>query len=118
MDITGLGKPETFDFLGFKHISGRTRKGCYCLIRKSRRDRMRAKLKAIKDELRRRMHDPIPEQGQWLRQVVRGYFAYHAVATNSPSLAAFRHYVGRLWLQTLRRRSQKDLFRGIDSAAS
>ena len=71
---------------------------------------MRAKLRAIKDELRRRMHDPIPQQGQWLRQVVRGYFAYHAVPTNLRSLAVFRHFVERLWLNTLRRRSQKDRF--------
>ena len=71
----GLGKLETFNFLGFTPISGRTQKGSFILIRKSRRDRMRAKLRAIKDELRRRMHDPIPHQGQWLRQVVRGYFA-------------------------------------------
>ena len=106
----GLGKPQTLDFLGFKHISGRTQKGSFSLIRKSRRDRMQAKLRAIKDELRQRMHDPIPQQGQWLRQVVRGYFAYHAVPTNLRSLAVFRHFVERLWLNTLRRRSQKDRF--------
>ena len=106
----GLGKPETFNFLGFTHIAGRTQKGRFLLIRKTRRDRMRAKLKAIKEELRQRMHDSIPEQGRWLRQVVRGYFAYHAVPTNSRSLAAFRYFVERLWLRTLRRRSQKDRF--------
>ena len=69
---------------------------------------MRAKLGAIKAELRRRMHDPIPQQGQWLRQVVRGYFAYHAVPTNIASLSAFRHHVGDLWRRALKRRSQKD----------
>lgn len=106
----GLGKPETFNFLGFTHIAGRTRNGRFLLIRKTRRDRMRAKLKAIKEELRQRMHDPIPLQGRWLRQVVRGYFAYHAVPTNIRSLSAFRYFVGRQWLRTLRRRSQKDRF--------
>ena len=106
----GLGKPETFNFLGFTHIAGRTQKGRFLLIRKTRRDRMRAKLRAIKAELRQRMHDSIPEQGKWLRQVVRGYFAYHAVPTNIRSLVAFQYFVGRLWLQTLRRRSQKDRF--------
>lgn len=106
----GLGKPETFNFLGFTHIAGRTHKGRFLVIRKTRRDRMRAKLRAIKDELRQRMHDSIAQQGEWLRQVVRGYFAYHAVPTNIRSLAAFRYFVGRLWLQTLRRRSQKDRF--------
>jgi group II intron reverse transcriptase/maturase len=106
----GLGKPETFNFLGFTHIAGRTQKGRFLLLRKTRRDRMRAKLQAIKEALRQRMHDPIPDQGRWLRQVVRGYFAYHAVPTNLRRLGAFRHHVGRLWLQTLRRRSQKDRF--------
>src|SRR5499425_2623775 len=106
----GLGKPETFKFLGFIFICGRTRKGKFQLIRKSRRDRMRAKLKEVKENLRRQMHQPIPDQGHWLVQVMRGYFAYHAVPTNFPALSAFRYYVTRLWLRTLRRRSQKDQF--------
>jgi RNA-directed DNA polymerase len=106
----GLGKPETFKFLGFLFICGRSRKGKFQLKRKSRRDRMRAKLSEIKEELRRRMHQAIPEQGRWLAQVIRGYFAYHAVPTNFPALSAFRNYVRRLWLRTLRRRSQKDRF--------
>src|SRR5215813_12553376 len=106
----GLGKPDTFKFLGFIFICGRSRKGKFLLKRKSRRDRMRAKLSEIKEELRRRMHQAIPEQGRWLAQVIRGYFAYHAVPTNFPALSAFRHYVRRLWLRTLRRRSQKDRF--------
>jgi RNA-directed DNA polymerase len=106
----GLGKPETFKFLGFVFISGRSRKGKFQLKRKSRRDRMRAKLSEIKEELRRRMHLPIPEQGRWLAHVIRGYFAYHAVPTNSPALSAFRYHIERLWLRTLRRRSQKDRF--------
>src|SRR6267143_408036 len=104
----GLGKPATFTFLGFTHICGRSRAGYFQLKRKTRRDRMRAKLKALKAELRRRMHAPIPEQGRWLTQVVRGYFAYHAVPTNTRSLAAFRYHVTVLWHRTLRRRSQKD----------
>jgi group II intron reverse transcriptase/maturase len=106
----GFGKPETFKFLGFVFICGRTRKGKFQLKRKSRRDRLWAKLSEIKEELRRRMHQAIPEQGRWLAQVTRGYFAYHAVPTNFPALSAFRHYVKRLWLRTLRRRSQKDRF--------
>jgi group II intron reverse transcriptase/maturase len=104
----GLGKPETFNFLGFTFICGRSRSGKFLLKRKSRRDRMRTKLKEIKEEMRRRMHQPIPEQGKWLAQVVRGYFAYHAVPTNFPALGAFHHHIKRLWLCTLRRRSQKD----------
>src|SRR5512133_1882969 len=104
----GLGKPETFKFLGFTHICGQSRRGKFLLKRRTRRDRMRAKLTEIKEELRRRMHQPIPEQGQWLAQVVRGFFAYHAVPTNFPALRAFHHHVTVSWLRTLQRRSQKD----------
>src|SRR5262245_48547392 len=71
---------------------------------------MRAKLSEIKEELRRRMHQPIPDQGRWLAQVIRGYFVYHAVPTNFSALSAFRYHIRRLWLRTLRRRSQKDNF--------
>ena len=106
----GLGKPETFTFLGFVLICGKSRRGAFQLQRKTRRDRMRAKLQEIKAELRRRMHQTIPAQGNWLRQVVTGHFAYYAVPTNSRALSAFRHYVADLWRRTLRRRSQKDGF--------
>src|SRR5450631_1389849 len=104
----GLGKPETFTFLGFIFICSKTRRGKFQIKRKSRRDRMRAKLQAIKQELRRRMHQPIPEQGKWLQQVVTGYFNYHAVPTNSSTLTAFLFHVTNLWRRTLRQRSQKD----------
>ena len=104
----GPGKPETFNFLGFTFICGRSRRGNFLLKRKSRRDRVRAKLKEIKEELRRRMHWPIPAQGGWLAQVVRGFFAYHAVPTNFEALGKFRCQIVRLWRRTLRRRSQRD----------
>ena len=104
----GLGKPETFTFLGFVFICGRSMRGNKFLIhRRTRRDRMRAKLKEIKEELRKRMHQPIPEQGRWLRQVVAGYFNYHAVPTNSAALAAFRYHATNLWRRSLARRSQR-----------
>jgi RNA-directed DNA polymerase len=106
----GLSRPETFTFLGFTHICGRSRRGHFQLQRKTRMDRQRAKLQDIKAELRRRMHQPIPLQGSWLRQVVTGHFAYYAVPTNARALSAFRHYVTDLWRRTLRRRSQKDGF--------
>ncbi len=86
----GLGKPETFNFLGFTFICSKSQRGTFLIKRKTRRDRVRAKLQAIKQELRRRMHQPIPEQGKWLGQVVRGYFNYFAVPTNGPTLSAFR----------------------------
>jgi RNA-directed DNA polymerase len=104
----GLGKPETFTFLGFIFICGKSRRGAFQLQRKSRGDRMRAKLREIKEALRKRMHEPIPEQGRWLKQVVSGFFAYHAVPTNIRALGAFRYHVTDLWRRTLRRRSQKD----------
>jgi len=103
----GLGKPETFTFLGFTFICGRTRRGAFQLQRKTRSDRMRARLRAIQVDLRRRMHDAIPEQGRWLHSVVIGYFAYHAVPTNLRALCAFRHHVIDLWRRSLRRRGQK-----------
>lgn len=87
---------------------GRSRKGQFLLRRITRADRRRAKLRELKEELRRRMHQPIPIQGAWLKQVVTGHFAYYAVQTNSRGLSAFRHWVGDLWRRTLRRRSQKD----------
>src|SRR5262244_1000195 len=106
----GLGKPETFNFLGFTFISGKSRRGHFLIKRKTRRDRMQAKLQEIKKELRERMHQPIPKQGQWLKQIVTGYFHYHAVPTNSRALARFRHHIAHLWLRVLRRRSQRDGF--------
>jgi group II intron reverse transcriptase/maturase len=107
---SGLGKPETFMFLGFTFICGKSRNGRFQLQRKTRGDRMRTKLRTIKEELWRRLHWPIPEQGKWLKQIVSGHFAYFAVPTNARALAAFRHHVEELWRRTLRRRSQKDGF--------
>ncbi len=103
----GLGKPETFKFLGFVLICGKSRRGDFQIRRKSRRDRMRAKLREIKEGLRQRRHVPIPETGKWLAQVVAGYFAYHAVPTNSPAIGAFRYHVTVLWHRQLCRRSQR-----------
>jgi len=103
----GRSKPETFKFLGFVLICGKSRRGDFQIWRKSRRDRMRGKLREIKEALRQRMHRPIPETGKWLAQVVAGYFAYHAVPTNSPAIAAFRYHVVILWHRQLLRRSQR-----------
>jgi RNA-directed DNA polymerase len=103
----GLGKPETFSFLGFTLICGRSLRGRFLLKRRSRRDRMKAKLKEVAGELRRRMHQTIPEQGTWLKQVVTGYFRYHAVPTNSAALGTFRDEIIARWRWTLHRRSQK-----------
>jgi RNA-directed DNA polymerase len=104
----GEGKPETFNFLGFTHICARTQRGRFRLSRHTRRDRMQGKLLEITEDLRRRWHQDVAEQGRWLGSVVRGFFAYHAIPTNSRALSAFRHHVVDLWRRALRRRSQRD----------
>ncbi|MGH3576967.1 MAG: group II intron reverse transcriptase/maturase [Mycobacterium sp.] len=105
--VRGLGKPETFDFLGFTHICAKSRSGRFWLKRITISKRMRAKLKQVNDQLTRRMHQPVPEQGRWLASVVRGHMAYYAVPGNTQAVAAFRDQVTRYWLRALRRRSQK-----------
>jgi len=102
----GLGKPETFDFLGFKHICGKTKKGRFLVLRQTVRKRMQAKLQQVKIELRRRMHDPVPEVGEWLKSVVSGHIRYFGVPGNGHALAHFRFTVSNLWHRTLCRRSQ------------
>jgi hypothetical protein len=104
----GEGKPETFNFLGFTHICGTNYKsGKFTVHRKTIGKRMAAKLKQIRVELRKQMHESPKATGQWLAQVVRGYFQYHAIPGNWDRLKAFRNEVLRMWLQTLRRRSQR-----------
>jgi RNA-directed DNA polymerase len=103
----GEGKPETFDFLGLTHISGKDRNGGYAVKRKTIGKRMRAKLLEIKQQLRRRMHEPVARTGPWLRSIVQGYFNYHAVPGNLDSLSAFRNRVTRLWRTVLIHRGQK-----------
>jgi RNA-directed DNA polymerase len=103
----GEGKPETFDFLGFTHMCSRTRKGKFAVRRKSIRKRMATKLKEINKTLKRIRHRPIEEQGRWLRAVVQGWYNYHAVPRNGPSLKRFYDAVCRHWIKALRRRGQK-----------
>ena len=79
-----LGKPETFQFLGFTFICGQSRRGRFLLKRKSRGDRMRAKLMEVREEMRWRRHQPVREQGKWLGQVVRGFFTYHGTTQCRP----------------------------------
>ena len=104
----GLGKPETFQFLGFTHVCGKTRKtGRFKLRRITDSKRVRAKLLAVKREMARRMHQPVPEQGRWLTSVLRGHYQYYAVPDNIEALRAFREGLVRHWLRSLRRRSQR-----------
>ena len=103
----GAGKPGTFEFLGFTHICARSRSGRFKLKRVTSKKRMRAKLREVKAELRRRWHLPIPDQGRWLGAVVRGHLNYYAVPDNGEALEAFRTQVTRHWHRALRRRSQR-----------
>jgi len=103
----GDPKPETFVFLGFMHICAKDRRGRFKLSRVTSKKKMRTKLGAVKTEMRRRMHHPIPEQGQWLARVLQGHYNYYGVPHNSRALSNFRLQVTRLWLQSLRRRSQR-----------
>jgi RNA-directed DNA polymerase len=104
----GQGKPETFNFLGFTHICGQKRSnGMFTVLRRTMSKRKRTKLKAVKTELRKRMHQRVAEVGKWLQSVIEGHNRYYGVPSNLPSLGSFRHHVGRYWYRTLRRRSQK-----------
>jgi len=104
----GEGKPETFDFLGFTHFCTRSYKwGSFVIGRKTIKKRMRAKLKVIKTELRKRMHDPVAQTGAWVKQMLKGHLNYYAVSGNHPSMWWFCNQVRWLWLKTLQRRSQK-----------
>jgi len=102
----GLGKPETFDFLGFTHICAKTRNGRFTVRRQTMRKRLHAKLSEVKTELRRRMTQSIPEQGAYLRAVVLGHARYYGVPGNGPALQVFRHQLVWHWVRSLRRRGQ------------
>ena len=103
----GLGKPETFAFLGFTHICGKTSNGRFQLKRITEAKRLRAKLREVKTELMRRRHLPVPEQGRWLASVVRGHLAYYAVPGNGKAVNSFRYVAIQHWHRALRRRSQR-----------
>lgn len=105
----GEGKPETFNFLGFTHICGKTKKGKFAVLRQTMRKKMVAKLADLKEELRRRCHRPIREQGMYLKSVLEGHYRYYGVPRNRGKLRSFLRAVTRLWWQALRRRSQKPL---------
>ena len=104
----GLGKPETFDFLGFTHYCATRRSGGgFVLGRTPVRKRMRAKLRQIKEQLKATRHDGVEAQGKWLAQVLRGWLAYYAVPMSAPAITAFRHHLVDRWLHAIRRRGQK-----------
>ncbi len=103
----GKGRPETFDFLGFTHLCGRSKRGKFLLVRRTIKKRMRSKLQTIKSELMRRRHFPVPDQGRWIARVVRGHYAYYGVPTNTRDLQAFRSQIIRYWRHALMRRSQR-----------
>jgi len=103
----GEGKPETFNFLGFTHVCATTRKGKFCVKRRTMAKRMRAKLVSLSQTLRKRMHQSTAQVGAWLRLVLIGHYRYYGVPFNYRSLSAFRHQVLKRWRRVLRRRSQR-----------
>jgi group II intron reverse transcriptase/maturase len=103
----GLGKPETFDFLGFTHIAGLSREGKFQLKRRTSRKKRRAKLAFLKEEIRRRRHHRVVKQHAWLSSVLVGHYRYYGVPTNYAALAQFRHHVSWTWTRSLQRRSQR-----------
>jgi RNA-directed DNA polymerase len=102
----GLGKPETFAFLGFTHICGTSRGGGYLILRHTIRQRLREKLRQVKETIGRLMHRPVAEQGLYLKQVMNGFFNYFAVPTNSRAINSFYRHVAWYWRRALRRRGQ------------
>lgn len=104
----GAGKPETFNFLGFTHICGKTRHGKFCVLRQTMAKKKQAKLADLTKKMRKRMHHPIRETGPWLRTILLGHYQYYGVPRNGRALSAFRYHVLMLWRKTLKRRSQKN----------
>jgi group II intron reverse transcriptase/maturase len=103
----GEGKPETFDFLGFTHSCAKTRNGKFKVLRQTMRKRWQAKVKAVRAELKRRLHFSVEQQGAYLRSVVLGHMQYFGVPSNGPALGAFRNAIVFVWRWILKRRSQK-----------
>jgi group II intron reverse transcriptase/maturase len=103
----GEKKPETFTFLGFVHQCGTSPRGLFMVWRQTANKRMVAKLKQIKQTLRRRMHEPLDQIGAWLRSVSQGFYQYHAVPGNLRAMNTFRHRLRRMWRSTLRHRRQR-----------
>jgi len=103
----GEGKPETFDYLGFTHICGKTRKGSFAVLRQTMRKKMQRKLMELKKELRKRMHTSISEVGKWLRSVLAGHYRYYGVPSNSNRMSLFRYQLVCYWKWIICRRSQR-----------
>jgi hypothetical protein len=105
---TGRRQPETFDFLGFTHISARGPDGRFRVVRRTARKKRSARLSALRAQMRARRHDPVPEQHQWLVSVLRGHANYYGVPGNSSSMHSFRHQVRNFWHHVLQRRGQRN----------
>jgi RNA-directed DNA polymerase len=105
--LDGRKKPETFHFLGFTHCCGITRDGKFIVCRITTKKRLKAKLRAVKIGLRKRMHQSIGEQATWLSSVIRGYYQYHAIPGNYKAISTFQYLMTCMWYKTLKRRSPK-----------
>ena len=109
----GRKKPDTFDFLGFTHISTQQKYG-FDLVRRTSRKKRQAKLAEIREQLRKRRHEPVRETHKWLSAVLRGHYAYYGVPTNKRGLRSFRANIRHAWYRQLSRRSQKSMLTVAD----
>jgi RNA-directed DNA polymerase len=103
----GLGKPETFDFLGFTHLMSVTRHGKPQLHRRTSRKKRQAKLAELREACWKRRHDSAVAQHAWLCQVLQGHYRYYGVPTNYESLRRFQRRVEWTWHRSLQRRSHR-----------
>ena len=100
----GAGSPGSFDFLGFTHYWGRSRRSFAVVKRRTSRSRLSRALGKIADWCRKHRHRPVREQQQTLGQKLRGHFAYYGITGNMEALQRFRREVLRVWRQWLQRR--------------
>ena len=104
----GYGKSPTFEFLGFTHYCGTTRKsGKFMVWRKTSKKRMNKRLKELRIELMKRRHRPIQETAEWLKSVLQGHYNYFGVSGNISSMSLFAYELNKAWYRSLCRRSQR-----------
>jgi RNA-directed DNA polymerase len=113
----GHRRPETFEFLGFTHIAGQSRRGAFLLNRRTSGKKRKAKLESLREDMRRRRHQPVPAQFAWLSSVLEGHYRYYGVPTNSRALRSFRECVRESWHRQLQRRSQRAQWNGEQRTA-
>jgi group II intron reverse transcriptase/maturase len=102
----GSPSPATFDFLGFTHYWGRSRRGGWVVKRKTAKSRLKRALQALSAWCRENLHQPIAEQHQKLSQKLKGHYGYYGITGNFVSLQAFLEGTRKIWKRWLSRRSR------------